>query len=54
MTPANLVIPARINYTFCLVGTIGGLVCSKILISSFFIAIVVIETRSRAPVTKVC
>jgi hypothetical protein len=50
----NLVTPARTNYTFCLVGTTSSLVYSKTLISSFSITTAVIETRSRAPVTKVC
>jgi hypothetical protein len=49
----NLATPVRTNYMFYSVGTISSLVYSKTLISSFFIAIVVIETRSRAPITKV-
>jgi hypothetical protein len=53
MIPANLAIPARTNYTFCLAGTTSSLVCSKILISSFSIAITIIETRSRTPTTKI-
>jgi hypothetical protein len=53
MIPANLVILARTNYMFCLAGTTSSLVYSKILISLFSITIVIIETRSRAPITKV-
>jgi hypothetical protein len=54
MIPANLVTPARINYMLYLAGTTSSLVYSKILISSFFITIFIIEIRSRTPTTKVC
>jgi hypothetical protein len=54
MTPANLATPARTNYTLYLIRITSSLVYSKILISSFFIIIVIIKTRSRAPITKVC
>jgi hypothetical protein len=54
MIPANLVTPARTNYMLCLAGTTNSLVCSKILISSFSIITVIIETRSRVPAIKAC
>jgi hypothetical protein len=53
MTPANLATPIKTNYMLCLAGTISSLVYLKILISSFSTTIVIIETRSRAPATKI-
>jgi hypothetical protein len=53
MNPANLATPVRTNYMFCLVGTTSSLVYLKILISSFFIITAIIETRSRALITKI-
>jgi hypothetical protein len=53
MIPANLVILAKTNYTFYLARTTSSLVYLKILISSSFITITIIETRSRALITKI-
>jgi hypothetical protein len=49
----NLTTPVRTNYMLYLAGIINSLVYSKILISSFFIIIVIIKTRSCTPITKI-
>jgi hypothetical protein len=53
MIPANLTTLAKTNYTLYLAGITNSLVYSKILISSFFITITIIKTRSCALATKV-